>query len=89
MSKAANAVRNARGELNKKLKSMGVKKLLRPDDLHKAIEEMEKIVERGQRDVRGVFERAIKALEQDCKTGGQSPQTISNIQLRGKCLGRY
>jgi len=50
--------------LNKKLKAMGVKKLIRPDDLHKAIEQMERIVERGQRDVRDIFEGARRALEQ-------------------------
>ena len=64
MNKAANAVRNGRAALNKKLKAMGVKKSIRPDDLHKAVEQMEKIVERGQRDVRDIFEGARKALEQ-------------------------
>ena len=63
MNKAADAVRHARGVLNKKLKAMGVKKLIRPDDLHKAIDQMERIVERGQRDVKDVFERARKELE--------------------------
>jgi ribosome recycling factor len=64
MNNAATAVRTARGALNKKLKAMRVKKLIRPDDLHKAIEQMEKIVERGQRDVKDAFEGARKALEQ-------------------------
>jgi ribosome recycling factor len=63
-NKAATAVRNARSALNKKLKAMRVKKLIRPDDLHKAIEQMEKIVERGQRDVKDAFEGARKTLQQ-------------------------
>ncbi|OAX80826.1 hypothetical protein ACJ72_04835 [Emergomyces africanus] len=63
MDKASNAVRNARGAINKKLKHMGVKKLVRPDDLHKQVEKMEKIAEKGQKDVKEVFEGAKRALE--------------------------
>ncbi|KAK2749810.1 hypothetical protein FQN55_003046 [Onygenales sp. PD_40] len=63
MDKASNAVRNARGALNKKLKNMGVKKVVRPDDLRKAIEQMEKVAEKGQKEVKDVFEGARKTLE--------------------------
>ena len=56
-------MRNARGAFNKKLKAMGVRKLIRPDDLHREIEQMDKIVERGQRDARDIFEGARKALD--------------------------
>ncbi|KAL2361227.1 hypothetical protein RJZ56_005879 [Blastomyces dermatitidis] len=63
MDKASTAVRNARGAINKKLKNMGVKKLVRPDDLHKQVEKMEKIAEKGQKEVKDVFEAAKKALE--------------------------
>ncbi|EEH37221.1 ribosome recycling factor domain-containing protein [Paracoccidioides lutzii Pb01] len=63
MERASNAVRNARGAINKKLKHMGVKKLVRPDDLHKQIEKMEKVAEKGQKEVKEVFEAARKALE--------------------------
>ncbi|KAG5291978.1 ribosome recycling factor [Histoplasma ohiense] len=62
MDKASNAVRNARGAINKKLKNMGVKKLVRPDDLHKQIEKMEKIAEKGQKEVKEVFEGAKNVL---------------------------
>ncbi|KAK2811939.1 hypothetical protein FQN50_001646 [Emmonsiellopsis sp. PD_5] len=63
MDKASNAVRNARGALNKKLKNMGVKKVIRPDDLRKAIEQMEKVAEKGQKEVKDVFEGARRTLE--------------------------
>ncbi|PGH33652.1 ribosome recycling factor [[Emmonsia] crescens] len=63
MEKASNAVRNARGAINKKLKNMGVKKLVRPDDLRKHVEKMEKVAEKGQKEVKDVFEGAKKALE--------------------------
>ncbi|EQL31399.1 ribosome recycling factor [Blastomyces dermatitidis ATCC 26199] len=63
MDKASTAVRNARGAINKKLKNMGVKKLVRPDDLHKQVEKMEKIAEKGQKEVKDAFEAAKKALE--------------------------
>ncbi|OJD22714.1 hypothetical protein ACJ73_05938 [Blastomyces percursus] len=63
MDKASTAVRNARGAINKKLKNMGVKKLVRPDDLYKQVEKMEKIAEKGQKEVKDVFDGAKKALE--------------------------
>ncbi|PGH13116.1 hypothetical protein AJ79_03823 [Helicocarpus griseus UAMH5409] len=60
MEKAANAVRNARGAINKKLKSM---KNLRPDDLRKETKRMESVAERGQKEVKEVFEGAKRGLE--------------------------
>ncbi|KAM5477133.1 ribosome-recycling factor [Microsporum audouinii] len=62
MEKASNAVRNGRAALNKKLKGKEVKKA-RPDDVRKAIDQMEKIAEKGQKEVKDVFEVAKKALE--------------------------
>ncbi|DAA77567.1 TPA_exp: Uncharacterized protein A8136_6113 [Trichophyton benhamiae CBS 112371] len=62
MEKASNIVRNGRAALNKKLKGKELKKL-RPDDVRKAIDQMEKIAEKGQKEVKDVFEAAKKALE--------------------------
>ncbi|PGH18513.1 hypothetical protein AJ80_04483 [Polytolypa hystricis UAMH7299] len=64
MDKASSAVRNARGTSNKKLKALGVKKVVRPDDLRKALEQMEKVAEKGQKEVKDVFDSARKVLEQ-------------------------
>ncbi|EFR01981.1 hypothetical protein MGYG_04984 [Nannizzia gypsea CBS 118893] len=62
MEKASNIVRNGRAALNKKLKGKDLKKA-RPDDVRKAVDQMEKIAEKGQKDVKDVFEAAKKALE--------------------------
>lgn len=61
MEKASHAVRNARAALNKNLK--GMKKTVRPDDLRKALEQMEKVAEKGQKEVKDVFDGARKAFE--------------------------
>lgn len=61
MEKASQAVRNARGSSNKNLK--GMKKTVRPDALHKALDQMEKVAEKGQKEVKDVFEAARKALD--------------------------
>ncbi|KAK2812122.1 hypothetical protein FQN49_008398 [Arthroderma sp. PD_2] len=62
MEKASNAVRNGRAVLNKKLKGKDMKKA-RPDDVRKAIDQMEKIAEKGQKEVKDIFDAAKKALE--------------------------
>ena len=63
MEKAATSVRNSRESINKKLKTLGNKKVVRPDDLRKALEQMEKIAAKGQKEVKDAFEAAKKALE--------------------------
>lgn len=65
MERASATVRNARSSLNKKLKGMGTKKVIRPDELRKALEQMEKVAEKGQKDIKDVFENSKKALEQN------------------------
>ncbi|KAJ9272267.1 hypothetical protein DTO212C5_1452 [Paecilomyces variotii] len=62
--KAASAIRNARGAVHKRLQEMQKKKLARPDDIRKAHDEMEKVQEKGQKEVRDIFEATKKALEQ-------------------------
>ena len=57
-------VRNARGAMQKRLRAMELKKLVRPDDLKKAHKEMEKIVEKGVGDVKNSVDSARKAMEQ-------------------------
>ncbi|EAS36914.3 ribosome recycling factor domain-containing protein [Coccidioides immitis RS] len=65
MEKASASVKNARANMNKKLKALGNKKAVRPDDLRKALEQMEKLAEKGQKDVKDAFESAKKALERE------------------------
>lgn len=65
MEKAATAVKNSRAAINKKLNTMKAKKVVRPDDVRKALEQMEKITEKGQKEVKDAFEAAKKALERD------------------------
>jgi ribosome recycling factor len=57
--KAGMSVRDARGAMHKKLKAMKT----RPDDLRKAHEMMEKVARKGQEDVKGVLDNAVKGLE--------------------------
>ncbi len=57
-------VRNARGAMQKRLRSMELKKAVRPDDLKKAHKEMEKIVEKAVAEVKNVVDAARKAMEQ-------------------------
>lgn len=64
MDKAANVVKNSRATQQKKLREMKLKKTVRPDDLKKASDQMEKVVEKGQKEVKDVFEGVKKALEQ-------------------------
>ncbi|TGO47323.1 hypothetical protein BCON_0283g00080 [Botryotinia convoluta] len=61
---ASNGVRNARGAMQKKLRAMEVKKTVRPDDSKKAHKEMEKVVEKGNGEVKKVVDAARKGMEQ-------------------------
>ncbi|KAF7593884.1 hypothetical protein BBP40_010695 [Aspergillus hancockii] len=63
MEKATAAVRDSRGSLHKRLQDMQKKKVARPDDVRKAQEQMEKLTEKGQREVKDLFEAAKKAME--------------------------
>ncbi|KAL5365750.1 Hsp70 protein-domain-containing protein [Aspergillus floccosus] len=63
MEKAAGAVRDSRGVVHKRLQDMQKKKTARPDDVRKAQEQMEKFTEKGQKEVKDLFEAARKALE--------------------------
>ncbi|KAB8267378.1 Hsp70 protein-domain-containing protein [Aspergillus minisclerotigenes] len=63
MEKATAAVRDSRGSVHKRLQDMQKKKIARPDDVRKAQEQMEKVTEKGQREVRDLFEAAKKAME--------------------------
>lgn len=59
---AAAAVQNARAAQKKLLRAMDLARTVRPDDLRRAGREMEKVVEGGVREVRGVVEGARKGL---------------------------
>jgi len=62
--KAASSVRDSRAALHKRLQEMQKKKLARPDDVRKAHDLMEKATDKGQKDVKDLFEAARKTLEQ-------------------------
>jgi ribosome recycling factor len=64
MERAANAVRNSRASFHKRLQEMQKKKEARPDDIRKAHDQMEKVVDKGQKDIKDLFETAKKAWEQ-------------------------
>ncbi|MCJ1302324.1 Heat shock protein ssb1, partial [Hypocenomyce scalaris] len=61
---AAHAVRQARGAQQKKLRAMGIARTVGPDDLRRAGERMEKVVEKGAAEVKKVVEGARRVLEQ-------------------------
>ncbi|KAE8147571.1 Hsp70 protein-domain-containing protein [Aspergillus avenaceus] len=63
MEKAGSAVRDSRGSVHKRLQDMQRKKVSRPDDIRKAQDQMEKLTEKGQREVKDLFEAARKAME--------------------------
>lgn len=58
------SVKTARAAMQKKLRGMEVKKVVRPDDLKKAHKEMEKIVEKATQDVKKAVDAARKNMEQ-------------------------
>lgn len=61
--KATVAVRDARAKQQKKLRAAEKDKSVRPDDLKKASTAMEKVVEKGQGEVKRVVDAAKKVLE--------------------------
>ncbi|KAF7158547.1 hypothetical protein CNMCM6106_005319 [Aspergillus hiratsukae] len=63
MEKAAGAVRESRSVSHKRLQDMQRKRLARPDDIRKAQEQMERMAEKGQKEVKELFDAAKKALE--------------------------
>lgn len=62
VDKASLAVRNARGACNKRLKEMEKKKVVGPDEARRELEVMEKVAQKGQKEVKDVFEAARKGL---------------------------
>jgi ribosome recycling factor len=64
MERAANSMRKSRSTLHKRLQEMQKKKTARPDDIRKAHDQMEKVVEKGQKEVKDLFETARKSIEQ-------------------------
>lgn len=64
MERAANVIRDSRGVVHKRLQEAQKKRIARADDVKKTHEKMEKLVERGHKDIKGLFETAKKALEQ-------------------------
>ncbi|OJI84291.1 hypothetical protein ASPTUDRAFT_56215 [Aspergillus tubingensis CBS 134.48] len=63
MEKAAGAVRDSRSAVHKRLQDLQKKKIARPDDVRKAQEQMEKLAEKGQKEVKELFEATRKAME--------------------------
>ncbi|GIC92582.1 ribosome-recycling factor [Aspergillus udagawae] len=63
MEKAAGAVRESRSLSHKRLQDMQKKKLARPDDVRKAQDHMERLAEKGQKEVKELFDAAKKTLE--------------------------
>lgn len=61
--RAAKTVREARGTQQKKLRAMALTRRALPDDLRKAGDKMEKVVEKGNVEVKTILEGARKALE--------------------------
>ncbi|KAJ5577788.1 uncharacterized protein N7459_006752 [Penicillium hispanicum] len=62
--KAASTVRDSRGAMHKRLQDLQKKKLARPDDVRKAHDQMEKATDKGQKEVKDLFEVARRALQQ-------------------------
>ncbi|KAJ5936439.1 hypothetical protein N7454_005074 [Penicillium verhagenii] len=62
--KAASMVRDSRGAMHKRLQDLQKKKLARPDDVRKAHDQMEKTTDKGQKEVKDLFDTARKTLEQ-------------------------
>jgi len=61
--KASTSIRDARGKQQKKLRAQELSKSARPDDVKKAKGQMEKVVEKGQGDVKKVVDEKKRALE--------------------------
>lgn len=63
MERAQTAVKNARAAMHKKLTALQAKKLLRPDDMRRAQDQMEKMAAKGKTDIKETFEAGKKALQ--------------------------
>ena len=61
--KAGTAMRDARAKQQKKMRAMQVARSARPDDLKKAGDRMEKVVEKGTAEVKRIGDGAKKVLE--------------------------
>ena len=57
-------VRNARAAMQKRMRGMELKKIVRPDNLRNAHKEMEKVVEKGNLAVKKMVDTARKSMEQ-------------------------
>lgn len=60
---ASMGVRNARAAMQKRLRGMELKRVVRPDDLKKAHKDMEKVVEKGGQDVKKLVDTARNGME--------------------------
>lgn len=65
-------VKNARAAFHKMLRKLELEKLVRPDDLRKAEEGMEKVVRKGNDEVKNVVEVGRRNLEEGGGGGGGS-----------------
>ncbi|KAL4883608.1 ribosome recycling factor-domain-containing protein [Aspergillus karnatakaensis] len=63
MDRAAGNVRDSRGVMHKRLQEAVKKRIARPDDARKSQDKMEKLSEKGQKEVKELFDAAKKALE--------------------------
>jgi len=61
---ASTSVKNARANMQKRLRAMELKKTVRPDDLKRAHKDMEKVVEKAVADIKKGVDAARKAMEQ-------------------------
>lgn len=61
---ASVGIRDARAAMQKRLRTMELNKSARPDDIRKAHKDMEKIVEKGNADIKKAVDAARKTMEQ-------------------------
>ncbi|KAJ5092226.1 hypothetical protein NUU61_007096 [Penicillium alfredii] len=64
LDRATSTLRDTRGAMHKRLQDMQKKKLARPDDVRKAHDQMEKVTDKGQKELKDLFEAAKRTLEQ-------------------------
>ena len=61
--KASVAIRDSRGAMHKHLQQLEKKRVARADDVRNAHGKMEKLVEKGQKEVKELFDVAKRGLE--------------------------
>ncbi|KAL4969207.1 Hsp70 protein-domain-containing protein [Aspergillus stella-maris] len=61
--RAAQSVRESRGVLHKRLQEVIKKRLAQPDEARKSHAKMEKLAEKGQKEIKDLFDAAKKAME--------------------------